>query len=822
MNTDEADKTTQSNNLGKDLFSKLYIADFKYELHLIFSKLLSCSSNQTTLIMTDDHKSLCNSLAAFKPNLDLIDLSNAQNLTQRERFSAYFQKVPIITTVLCTLSDLLFHPQLYLFLDSITIVLFTCKLENIKENNSYNFFLTLLNNNYHKYQEKENCGSLNVEVNVIVNSLRLIKKVTKRKHYYNFINNFKIYSYCKFNNEAVVHNPIKVLNSNSNHKKENQIVIKLETIQERTFTEINSVVKFNNNILKEVFHNFLKQKRGLKYLNHLQKILKFDKRINTIYNCNNDENKLIKEINKKFPGYSNYSQVTKNINNTNNNSETEDILFINRNSVLLDKLEIFIQLNVIKYFILHNDAYFVLNYLNSLLYSKNLFFSVSESFKSIKEEVGNLLQTNEAFNKLEVLYNFIKSIKRNHIRNKDNTLIVIICSKRNHKDIKIMLNLLNLQKDYKYIQNAIQYKDCLKENNLNFNQTYEEGIISNENMIQIYSINDYLYRIINDKIDNNEKENIIICFDHNLEILHMIKYYKYNKDQVHTYIIQNNFKSSDSTMKDKVQYIKEIKSNFETLFINLKTSDKSKRKLFNKLQFNNKENRIFEIIIDKREFKSTLPFHLYNRKFIIKPKMLITGDYIINDIIIERKSFNDLIQSVMNLRLLSQTSRIMKQFNVSFIVIEKTFFESHYFGFLEWLLEYYKLFDVNIFYCGTNEMTIQMFEWIYKNTELIKNKYKDIEKKKMLVKHEIKHQREQLRNVEVEIEKREEINSDKNVFGFEEIMELVDGLEKNNLEFIKENKISIKDLANYGIGMLKELFGNVKGPRIYKFFNDEV
>lgn len=61
---------------------------------------------------------------------------------------------------------------------------------------------------------------------------------------------------------------------------------------------------------------------------------------------------------------------------------------------------------------------------------------------------------------------------------------------------------------------------------------------------------------------------------------------------------------------------------------------------------------ITQVIVDNREFRSTLPGLLHGARFCIKPRTLSIGDYIITpDMAVERKSIPDLIQSFTSGRL---------------------------------------------------------------------------------------------------------------------------------------------------------------------------
>lgn len=59
-----------------------------------------------------------------------------------------------------------------------------------------------------------------------------------------------------------------------------------------------------------------------------------------------------------------------------------------------------------------------------------------------------------------------------------------------------------------------------------------------------------------------------------------------------------------------------------------------------------------QVIVDMREFRSTLPSLLHAAKMVVIPATLTVGDYILTpDICVERKSVPDLVQSFNSGRL---------------------------------------------------------------------------------------------------------------------------------------------------------------------------
>lgn len=80
-----------------------------------------------------------------------------------------------------------------------------------------------------------------------------------------------------------------------------------------------------------------------------------------------------------------------------------------------------------------------------------------------------------------------------------------------------------------------------------------------------------------------------------------------------------------------------------------------------------------KIIYDHREEKSSIPAKLTLLGIETESAQLPLGDYIISDsIIIERKSAEDLAQSITNGRLFDQTYRIVQEYDNPVLIVEGT------------------------------------------------------------------------------------------------------------------------------------------------------
>ncbi len=82
-----------------------------------------------------------------------------------------------------------------------------------------------------------------------------------------------------------------------------------------------------------------------------------------------------------------------------------------------------------------------------------------------------------------------------------------------------------------------------------------------------------------------------------------------------------------------------------------------------------KEEPKENIIIDYREKNSLVASHLVKQGFPIEFRELKIGDYIVKDIIIERKTIQDFLISMINHRLLNQIEEL-KQYENKLLIIE--------------------------------------------------------------------------------------------------------------------------------------------------------
>lgn len=78
-----------------------------------------------------------------------------------------------------------------------------------------------------------------------------------------------------------------------------------------------------------------------------------------------------------------------------------------------------------------------------------------------------------------------------------------------------------------------------------------------------------------------------------------------------------------------------------------------------------------KIIVDTRELRSSLPYVLYRHKFVLEPRTIDIGDYILTPTIcIERKSTADLISSLNSGRLYTQVEQMSRKYETCILLIE--------------------------------------------------------------------------------------------------------------------------------------------------------
>ena len=91
--------------------------------------------------------------------------------------------------------------------------------------------------------------------------------------------------------------------------------------------------------------------------------------------------------------------------------------------------------------------------------------------------------------------------------------------------------------------------------------------------------------------------------------------------------------------------------------------------IFSVIKIKTKKKKQEIILIDYREKNSLVPSELVNLNLKIEFKELKVGDYIVKNIVIERKTVNDFISSIKNKRLINQLEEL-QQYKNRLLIIE--------------------------------------------------------------------------------------------------------------------------------------------------------
>ena len=80
-----------------------------------------------------------------------------------------------------------------------------------------------------------------------------------------------------------------------------------------------------------------------------------------------------------------------------------------------------------------------------------------------------------------------------------------------------------------------------------------------------------------------------------------------------------------------------------------------------------------KVVVDVRDFRSSLPSLLYSGGFTVIPRTLLVGDFIIaSEICVERKGISDLLQSLVSGRLYHQAENMARYYKHPCLLIEFT------------------------------------------------------------------------------------------------------------------------------------------------------
>lgn len=228
------------------------------------------------------------------------------------------------------------------------------------------------------------------------------------------------------------------------------------------------------------------------------------------------------------------------------------------------------------------------------------------------------------------------------------------------------------------------------------------------------------------------------------------------------------------------------------------------------------------VVVDVREFRSSLPSLLHGRSMVIVPCMLTVGDYILSpNICIERKSISDLISSFKDGRLYNQAETMQQYYKSPMLLIE---------------------FDQN------KSFTLEPFADLSGSLSSVSanNTSSDLQSKLVLLTLAFPRLRiiwssspyqtaeifESLKTQEPEPDPIHAVNvgleggqkAEDQTFNREpqDMLRVVPGVTSKNIKNLVIEMGSLKEVANASVDELEPAVGKEAGRQIYRFFNRNV
>ncbi|MCJ1401674.1 hypothetical protein MMC11_004891 [Xylographa trunciseda] len=225
------------------------------------------------------------------------------------------------------------------------------------------------------------------------------------------------------------------------------------------------------------------------------------------------------------------------------------------------------------------------------------------------------------------------------------------------------------------------------------------------------------------------------------------------------------------------------------------------------------------VVVDVREFRSSLPSLLHGRSMIVIPCMLTVGDYVLSPTIcIERKSVRDLISSFKNGRLFNQAETMLQHYKHPMLLIEfdqnKSFtldpFAEHTTAIataanpsdLQSRLVLLTLAfpRLKVIWSSSPYQTAEIFEELKKNQE----------------------EPDPIKAVQIGLNAGEDPNDQSFNQTPQDMLRAVPGITAKNMNRITLEVDNILEVSNLDEDTLDDLIGKEAGRQVYRFFNKSV
>ncbi|EFZ01255.1 ERCC4 domain protein [Metarhizium robertsii] len=228
------------------------------------------------------------------------------------------------------------------------------------------------------------------------------------------------------------------------------------------------------------------------------------------------------------------------------------------------------------------------------------------------------------------------------------------------------------------------------------------------------------------------------------------------------------------------------------------------------------------VVVDVREFRSSLPSLLHGRSIVIVPCMLTVGDYILSpNICVERKSISDLISSFKDGRLYTQAETMFQHYKSPMLLIEfdqNKSFTLEPFADLSGSLSSVAPTNVS----SDLQSKLVLLTLAFPKLRIIwsSSPYQTAEIFESLKAQE--DEPDPIAAVQAGLDK--DMKAEDQAFNQEpqEMLAKVPGVTPKNIKTLVLETENIKEVANMSVGDLEPMVGKVAGKAIHGFFNRNV
>ncbi|KAF2753550.1 DNA repair endonuclease XPF [Pseudovirgaria hyperparasitica] len=224
------------------------------------------------------------------------------------------------------------------------------------------------------------------------------------------------------------------------------------------------------------------------------------------------------------------------------------------------------------------------------------------------------------------------------------------------------------------------------------------------------------------------------------------------------------------------------------------------------------------VVVDVREFRSSLPSLLHARNMIVIPCMLTVGDYVLTpNIAIERKSIGDLISSLNNGRLYNQAETMLQYYKNPMLLIE--FNQNKSFT----LEPFADLSSTSTTYASDVQSKLVLLTIAFPRLRIVwsSSPYQTAE-----IFEELKKQQDEpdpIRAVQIGLQHGEAAEENRMFSQVpQDMLRAVPGVTAKNLARLTLEVGTIQELANMEEETLSRMIGKEAGRQIFRFFNRNV